>query len=66
MRGRRIRELLAESEPDPTMAAALPPGAWWARANAGACLAALLARFTFCHYLPGTWWPSKGHSEANR
>lgn len=29
----RIREKLAEEELDPTMAAALPPGAWWATRN---------------------------------
>lgn len=29
----RIREKLAEEEPDPTMAAALPPGVWWAARN---------------------------------
>ncbi|BDA40377.1 mitochondrial potassium channel ATP-binding subunit [Coccomyxa sp. Obi] len=32
----RIREKLAEEEPDPTMAAALPPGAWWAARNGAA------------------------------
>jgi hypothetical protein len=30
----RIRGKLAEEEPDPSMAAALPPGAWWAAHNA--------------------------------
>eukprot|EP00208_Stichococcus_sp_RCC1054_P006203 CAMPEP_0206138586 /NCGR_PEP_ID=MMETSP1473-20131121/3425_1 /ASSEMBLY_ACC=CAM_ASM_001109 /TAXON_ID=1461547 /ORGANISM="Stichococcus sp, Strain RCC1054" /LENGTH=706 /DNA_ID=CAMNT_0053532061 /DNA_START=385 /DNA_END=2508 /DNA_ORIENTATION=+ len=30
---RRIQELLASSSPDPSMAGALPPGAWWEYAN---------------------------------
>jgi hypothetical protein len=32
----RIRETISAEDPDPTMAAALPPGAWWQRANTGA------------------------------
>ncbi|KAK9839647.1 hypothetical protein WJX81_003007 [Elliptochloris bilobata] len=32
---RRIQATLAEAPPDPTMAAALPPGAWWETANRG-------------------------------
>jgi len=34
-RVRRIQATLAEAPPDPTMAAALPPGAWWEAANRG-------------------------------
>ncbi|CAK0787986.1 hypothetical protein CVIRNUC_011208 [Coccomyxa viridis] len=33
---RRVRETISADDPDPTMAAALPPGAWWQRANTGA------------------------------
>ena len=25
----RVQELLLQSQPDPSMAGALPPGAWW-------------------------------------
>ena len=31
-----MRETISADDPDPTMAAALPPGAWWQRANTGA------------------------------